>query len=183
MLFRSLLADRYIHLYGAASGQWTDVPQIECVAVGVCVAVVAIKCEFDPGVCTHGSVDRFQPKAEILKRRRLQQGEIQIFRKTIVAEVAAFERRPSLEGELASETTPLQGTEQPGDTIVPLQDALRNTAASRSGEPICQQRNVPLWNQNQVLRIASSSAEATFKRRRHFATRGPSFGMIGSSSE
>ena len=76
----------------------------------------------------HGSVDRFQPKADVLKRRWLQQGEIQIFRKTIVAEVAALERRPSLEGELASEITHRQGTEQPGERVIPLQDALRNTA-------------------------------------------------------
>src|ERR1019366_1618859 len=89
-----LLADRYIHLYGAASGQWTDVPHIECVAVGVCVAVLAVKCEFDSGVRAHGSVDRVQPKAEILKRRSLQYGKIQTSRKTIVAEVAALERRP-----------------------------------------------------------------------------------------
>ena len=65
------------------------------------MAVLAVKRELNTGGFLHASIHGLQPEAQILKGRWLQQGEIQVFREAIVAEIAAFERRPSLEGELA----------------------------------------------------------------------------------
>lgn len=118
-----LFANRDIHLYAAARRQRSDVPQIKCVAVGVRVAVLAVERELNPGGLAHARIHRLQPKAQILKGRWLQQREIKVFRKTVVAEVAALERRASFECEFASEIAFRQRTEKPGKTVIPFEDA------------------------------------------------------------
>jgi hypothetical protein len=80
------------------------------------VAVLAVERELNPGGFVHARINRLQAEAQILKGPWLQEREIKVFRKTIVAEVAALERRPSLEGELASEIAFRQRTGQPGET-------------------------------------------------------------------
>ena len=55
--------------------------------------------------------------------------------------MAALERDPSLESEFAAEIIPRQGTEQPGKTEGPFEDALWDTATARPGEAIGQQGN------------------------------------------
>lgn len=76
------------------------VPQVKGMAVGVRVPVLAVERKVDSAGFAHGDIDRFQPPTDVLEEHRFQKCEIQILGETVVAEVAAFECRSTLEGHL-----------------------------------------------------------------------------------
>ena len=67
------------------------------------MTVLAVEREFNAAGFTNGGVNRFQTPPDVFKGHRLQQREVKVFRKPVVAKVAALEGRPSFEGKAALE--------------------------------------------------------------------------------
>lgn len=88
-----------------------------------------------------GSPSRFLERdaevpLDLLPRRLLCQGEVQVLREPVVREVALLERGSALEREAIPQWTPGQPNEEPREAVVALQDGLRDAPPSPLGEPI-----------------------------------------------
>ena len=94
--------------------------------------------------------------------------EVQVFGKTIVPEVAAFERGAAFEDEQVSELAFAQAHQKPRQAVVPLQHGFGDTATTMFlVQTVGEKRDVAL--RNHVCGIVSSSSIPTLSCRRQRA--------------
>ena len=137
--------------------------------VRVRVPILAVECKFDCAGLTDSGIDRLQIPANVFKRHRLQEGEVKVLRKPVVAEVAALEGSPALEGKAGPQVAPSQFGKEPGQAIIAFENALWNPAATGLGEAVGKKREIALRYQirssalRRVLRATRLAADATLK--------------------
>jgi hypothetical protein len=109
--------------------------------------VFPIKGETNPGCLANVLVYIFQAIADLCEIRGPSKGEVQIFRESVIAEVAAFERGAAFEDEQFAELTLTQGGQKPCQTVIPLLHGFEDAAATAFlMQPVCQQREIALWD-------------------------------------
>jgi hypothetical protein len=64
------------------------------------------------------------------------QSKIKILRKTIIAEIASFQRGTTLEGENVPERRARKADQELGQAIVPFEHGFRDTATARLGKTV-----------------------------------------------
>src|ERR1700728_742888 len=133
-----LLAQGNVYLHVVAAGKRPDVPQIKRITVFVCLTVLAVEPEDNAGRLTHRFVYRFKAPDEVGERNWLGERKIEIFRKSVITEIASFERGTTFESQDRFEIRFRQGTEEPCKAIVPFEDGLLNAAITFLGEPVCE---------------------------------------------
>jgi hypothetical protein len=97
------------------------IPEIKGVAVDVGLAVFGLEGEAYAGLLRHQRINLFQPRANLGELHSLCKREVQVFGKTIVSEVAAFEGGAAFEDEQVAELALAQAGKEPGETVIPLQ--------------------------------------------------------------
>jgi hypothetical protein len=106
--------------------------------------------------------------------------EVQVFGKTIVSEVTAFERGAAFEDEEVAEPTLAQLGQELGKAIVPLQNGLGDTPSSMLlVQPVSEKRDVAV--RDHVCGMASSSSIPMLSWRCQRDWNEPDFGSVGSS--
>ena len=165
-----VLADRDIHLDAAARGRRSNVTQVERVTVRVRMTILTIEREFNCAAVTNRSVDRVQLLEDVFERHLLQKREVEVLGKSVVAEIAALEGGPALEGKAGPQVAASQLGEEPRQAIIAFENALGNSTTARFRETVGKQREVALRyqirssEQLRVLRATRSAADARRKR-------------------
>jgi hypothetical protein len=109
--------------------------------------VFPIKGETNSGCLGDVLVDFFQAASDLSEIRGTSEGEVQIFREAVVAEIAAFERGAAFEDEKFAELALTQPRQKSCQAIVPFQHGFRDTAATVFFvQPVRQQGEISLWN-------------------------------------
>jgi len=88
------------------------------------------------GRASHFIVDIFQAGQDGVKGHLIREAEVEVLRKPIVTKVAALERRSSLEHQLFAKPGARQADEEPGQTIIALQDSFRNAPPAGASKPV-----------------------------------------------
>ena len=136
-----------VHVDRIRIWEWALIAKIECVAVDMALPVFPIKGETNPGCLGDVLVDFLQAASDLCEIHGPSKGEVQIFREAVVAEVAAFKRGAAFEYEKFTELTPAQSGQKPCQTVIPFQHGFRKAAATVFiMQPVCQQREIALWD-------------------------------------
>jgi hypothetical protein len=94
----------------------------------------------------HGSVDRLQAAKDFLERGLFEQREVQIFGKSVVAEIATLQGRASLEAQHRLEIRLRKRRQEPAQTVIAFQHIFTDTPAAAGCQAVRKQRDVSLWN-------------------------------------
>src|SRR5271156_259637 len=138
------------------------------VAVDVRLAILGLEGESYARALGHQFIDLFQSCADLRELHSPCKCEVQVFRKAIVSEVAAFERGAAFEDEQVAELALTQAGQKPSQAIIPLQHGLGNaTATMFLVQPVCEKGEIAL--RDHVCGIASSSSIPILSCRRQRA--------------
>jgi hypothetical protein len=78
----------------------------------------------------NSGTNALKARPNFLERQRLAQPKIQIPGKTIIGEVAAFQRRSSLESQCRLQVGFGEAAQKPGEAIIPFENVFPNTHAA-----------------------------------------------------
>ena len=121
--------------------------QVEGVGIGVCVPVIAIKAELNTGSILDRRVHGPETLDDVIELHRLQECKIEVLGKPVVAEIASLERCATLESKNITEVSFSKGRQEPRKAVLPLEDALRDSPGSHSGQAVRERRDISLGNQ------------------------------------
>jgi hypothetical protein len=108
------LRDRDVHLDRVRCRQGALIPEIKGVAVDVGPAVFGLEGEANAGPLRHQLINLFQARVDLREFHSPCKREVQVFGKTVLSEVAAFERGAPFEDEEVAELALTQARQEPG---------------------------------------------------------------------